>query len=150
MSAPVVTFFEEQNVPLAEDVMRFKHLRHLPVIDDERHLVGLVSHRDLLRAQISTMTGLTDDQRRAREEDLLISSVMTRDIWTVTPDTLASVAGALLADHAFGCLPVVDDDHRLVGIITEHDFLRFAIKALRINDPEAHVRAVTATQLKAA
>jgi CBS domain-containing membrane protein len=146
MSSPVVTFFEEQSLPLADDVMRFKHLRHLPVIDDQRRLVGLVTHRDLLRAQISTMTGLTPDQRRAREEEVTVGQVMTRDVWTVTPDTLASVAGSTLFDHRYGCLPVVDDEHRLVGIITEHDFVRFAIKALRINDPEAHVRAITATQ----
>jgi CBS domain-containing membrane protein len=146
MSSPVVTFFEEQSLPLAEDVMRFKHLRHLPVIDDDRRLVGLVTHRDLLRAQISTMTGLSPEQRRAREEEVTVGQIMTRDVWTVTADTLASVAGSTLFDHQYGCLPVVDADHRLVGIITEHDFLRFAIKALRINDPEAHVRAVTATQ----
>jgi CBS domain-containing membrane protein len=135
MSSPVVTFFEEQTLPLAEDVMRFKHLRHLPVVDDELRLVGLVTHRDLLRAQISTMTGLTDDQRRAREEEVTVRQIMTRDVWTVTPSTLASVAGATLADHQYGCLPVVDHAHRLVGILTEHDFLRFAIKALRMNDP---------------
>jgi CBS-domain-containing membrane protein len=135
MSSPVVTFFEEQTLPLADDVMRFKHLRHLPVVDDELRLVGLVTHRDLLRAQISTMTGLTDDQRRAREEEVTIRQIMTRDVWTVTPNTLASVAGATLADHQYGCLPVVDHAHRLVGILTEHDFLRFAIRALRINDP---------------
>lgn len=140
MSSPVVTFFEEQTLPLVEDVMRFKHVRHLPVIDDDGHLVGLVTHRDLLRAQISTLTGLTAAQRRAREEDVPVRQIMTRDVWTVTPDTLASVAGDTLFDHRFGCLPVVDDAHRLVGILTEHDFLRFAIRALRMNDPEEIVR----------
>jgi len=135
MSSPVVTFFPEQSLPLADDVMRYKHLRHLPVIDDDRRLVGLVTHRDLLRAQISTMTGLTDEQRRAREEDVLVRQIMTRDVWTVTPDTLASVAGLTLLDQTYGCLPVVDYDHRLVGILTEHDYLRVAVKALRIADP---------------
>jgi CBS domain-containing membrane protein len=140
MSSPVVTFFEEQTLPLVEDVMRFKHLRHLPVVDDQRRLVGIVSHRDLLRAQISTMTGLTDDQRRAREEGVRVEQIMIRDVWTVTPDTLASTAGTTLLDHVYGCLPVVDDDHRLVGILTEHDFLKLAIKALRMNDPQADTR----------
>ena len=50
MTAPVVTMFAEQSIPLAEDVMALKHLRHLPVIDDERRVVGLLSHRDLLAA----------------------------------------------------------------------------------------------------
>jgi CBS-domain-containing membrane protein len=45
MSSPVVTFFPEQTLGLADDVMHLRHLRHIPVIDDERHVVGLVSHR---------------------------------------------------------------------------------------------------------
>lgn len=131
MSEPAVTFFPEQTLPLAEDVMRYKHLRHLPVIDDDRRLVGLLTHRDLLAAQISTLSGLTEAQRRARQEDVTVRQVMTRDIWTVAPGALASVAGRTLLDHVYGCLPVVDDEHRLVGIVTERDYLRFAIKTDR-------------------
>jgi CBS domain-containing membrane protein len=119
MKSPVVSLFAEQTVPLAEDIMRFKHIRHLPVIDDEGHLVGLVSHRDLLRA---------------RKPDLRVRDLMTRDVWTVTPDTLASVAGRTLGDHRFGCLPVVDARHVVVGIVTEHDFLTFATKAIAMHD----------------
>jgi len=134
MSTDVVTFFAEQTLPLAEDVMRLKHLRHLPVVDDDGHLVGLVSHRDILRAQISVLTGLTADERRARQEEVKVSRLMTRDVWTVTPETLASHAGQTLLDHKFGCLPVVDRHGVLCGILTERDFLRFAIKTLEIHD----------------
>jgi CBS-domain-containing membrane protein len=134
MSSPVVSLFAEQTLPLADDIMRFKHLRHLPVITEEGRVVGLVSHRDLLRVQISSLTGLTEDQRRARQEDVRIRDVMTRDVWTVQPETLASVAGRTLLDHTFGCLPVVDANHVLVGIVTERDFLKFAIKALELHD----------------
>ena len=143
MTTHVVTFFEEQTLPLAEDVMRFKHIRHLPVVDDIGRLVGLVTHRDLLRAQISSLAGITEEERRARQADVLVSQIMTRDVWTVRVDTLASTAGSLILDHGYGCLPVVDGGHRLVGIVTAHDYLKFAIKSLRMNDPEAHVRAVT-------
>lgn len=136
MTSSVVTFFEEQTLPLAEDVMRFKHLRHLPVIDELGHLVGLVTHRDLLRAQISPLTGLTASERRAREEDIPIRQIMTRDVWTVQPGTLASVAAQTMIDHGYGCMPVVDDARRLLGIVTACDYLQFAIKSLRIADPE--------------
>jgi CBS domain-containing membrane protein len=133
MSAPVVSLFAEQTLPLAEDIMTFKHLRHLPVVDDDRHVVGLVSHRDILRAQISSLTGLTKPQVRARQEDVRVQDLMTRDVWTVTPETLASVAGRTLLDHRFGCLPVVEGRF-LVGILTERDFLRFAIKTIEQHD----------------
>jgi len=134
MTSPVVSLFAEQTLPLAEDIMSFKHIRHLPVVDDERHLLGLVSHRDLLRAQISSLTGLTADERRARQEGVRVHALMTRDVWTVEPTALASAAGRTLLDHRFGCLPVVDTNRRLVGILTERDFLEFAIKAIAMHD----------------
>src|SRR6186997_1415820 len=117
MTSPVVTFFAEQSLPLAEDVMQLKHVRHLPVIDDARRLVGLVSHRDLLAAQISTRTGLTRDERRAVQQEVRGCDVMTRDVWTVRSDVNASIAAAAVFDHKFGCLPVVDEAGVLVGII---------------------------------
>jgi CBS domain-containing protein len=134
MSSPVVTFFAEQTLPLVDDVMRYKHIRHLPVIDDRRHVVGLVSHRDLLAAQISTRSGVARDIARAIQEEVRVAHVMTRDVMTVGPDVNASVAAAALLDHKFGCLPVVDDQGVLVGILTEHDFLRFATKVLETTD----------------
>jgi CBS domain-containing membrane protein len=135
MSTRVVTFFAEQTLPLAEDVMRIHRFRHLPVIDNERRLVGLLTHRDLLRGQISVLTGLSSSERRARQQDVRISQLMTRDVWTVNPETLASRAGQTLLDHKYGCLPVVTQDQVLCGIVTERDFLQFAIKALALHDP---------------
>ena len=130
MTAPVITFFAEQTLPLAEDVMHYKHLRHLPVVDDQGRLVGLISHRDLLRAQISTLSGLTKAERRARQSDVRVSQIMTRDVWTVHPDTEAAIVGKTLLDHRFGCLPVVDSSERLVGIVTERDFIKYALEEL--------------------
>lgn len=134
MTSPVIALFSEQSLPLADDIMRLKHLRHLPVVDDDNRLVGLLSHRDILRSQISALTGLTDEERRARQNDVKISRIMTRDVWTVGPETLASNAGHLLMDHRFGCLPVVDAEERLIGIVTERDYLRFAVKAIELHD----------------
>ena len=134
MTSPVVSLFSEQTLPLAEDIMSFKHIRHLPVTDANRRVVGLVSHRDLLRAQISSLAGLTIEQRRARQDEVHVRELMIRDVWTVTPETLASVAGRTLLDHRFGCLPVTGDEGVLVGIVTERDFLRFAIKAIEQHD----------------
>lgn len=134
MSSPVVAFFAEQCLPLAEDVMEFKHVRHLPVIDESRRVVGLVSHRDLLAAQVSTRSGLTREERRAAQEEVRVDQIMTRDVLTIQPDVNASIAAAALLDHKYGCLPVTDEVGMLVGIITEHDFLRFATQVLESSD----------------
>lgn len=130
MSPSVVSLFAEQTLPLAEDIMRYKHVRHLPVIDDDGRLVGLVSHRDLLRAHVSSLAHLSTELMRERVRDVKVREIMTQDVWTVAPETLASVAGRTLMDHPFGCLPVVDEGRRLIGIVTERDFLRFAMRLL--------------------
>ncbi len=134
MTAPVVALFAEQTLPLAASIMKFKHLRHLPVIDDAGRLVGLVSHRDILRAQVSSLTGPAELDRAFRPQHVHASQIMTRDVWTVTADTLASTAGTMMLEKAFGCVPVVDAAGVLVGIVTEHDYLRFAVKALALHD----------------
>ncbi len=134
MTSPVVTFFAEQTLPLADEIMRLKHFRHLPVVDDAGRLVGLVSHRDLLAAELSTQTGLGRAQRLAIQDDVRVREIMTAEVWTVGPEVRASVAAATLLDHRYGCLPVVDADGVLVGIVTERDFLRFSSKVLETHD----------------
>jgi len=134
MTSPVVSLFAEQTLPLAEDIMQFRHIRHLPVIDEDGRLLGIVSHRDLLRAQLSSLTDLSEERRRALQENVRVRQLMTREVCTVTPDTLASTAGKTLVEHRFGCLPVVDEQDVVVGIVTERDFLRFATKAIELHD----------------
>ena len=133
MTTKLVTLFAEQAMPLAEEIMRFRHIRHLPVVEPSGNLVGLVSHRDILAANTSSLVGLTDEQRRARQGSVLVKDIMTKDMWTVTPQTYAEVAAQTLLDHVYGCLPVVEDG-KLVGILTERDFLKVAILYLRANN----------------
>ena len=136
MTAKVVTFFEEQTLPLAEEVMENKRFRHLPVVGTDGALVGLVTRTDIDRAQISVLVGLNETERRARQADVKISQLMSRGILTVGPGTLASEAAQLLLEHRIGCLPVVDEFGMLRGIITERDFLRFAFKTLAMHDSD--------------
>jgi CBS domain-containing membrane protein len=110
--------------------MRLKHLRHIPVIDETNRLVGVVSHRDILAAQISSLTGITMAARREIQDRTKIAEIMTTDVWTAGPEMTAATAGRLLLDHRFGCLPVVDDAGLLIGIITERDFMTLAVRAL--------------------
>ena len=65
-----------------------------------------------------------------------VRDVMTRDVFTVGPDTSAKYAAEVLAEHGFAALPVVDDDYRLVGIVAEVDLLRDRLPA----DPRLHLR----------
>jgi CBS domain-containing membrane protein len=105
------------------------HIRHLPVVDGENRLVGLLTHRNILGAWLSHgRPDLEEPGRVAREAP--VEMVMERDVLTVDQETTAAQAAALLEEYKFGCLPVVDAHHRVVGIITEADFVELARKFL--------------------
>lgn len=129
MNPDVVCLAENEDVVLATAVMKLRRIRHLPVVRGADELVGLVSHRDLLRAQANFLAQLDRGDEEKRVASVVAGDIMTTDVQTVTPDTPVDEAAMLLVDQKIGCLPVVDDG-RLVGIVTEADFLRWAVGVL--------------------
>ncbi len=105
-----------------DDLLKRHHIRHLPVVEGRR-LVGLVSHRDLIRALARQSSGQAP-------RTLSVEEVMTREVETVAPHASAREAIDRLLENRFGCLPVVDARGELVGIVTESDFLRLARRLL--------------------
>ena|SRR5687768_1461290 len=112
MTREVLTLNEEDNLADLEHGMQRERIRHLPVVDG-RKLVGLITHRDLLRAAAHHVGS-----------SAFAAQLMTREITTVTPETTLGDAARILAENKFGCLPVVGADGDLVGIVTEHDFVK--------------------------
>jgi CBS domain-containing membrane protein len=109
----------------AQEQLERGHIRHLPVVDGENRLVGLLTHRNILGAWLSH--GHPDREGPgAVASEVPVEMVMERDILTVDEQTTAARAAELLEAYKFGCLPVVDRNHVLVGIVTEADFVRFA------------------------
>jgi CBS domain-containing protein len=131
MTREVVTLREEQNLGQVMAGLERFGFRHLPVVDGDK-LVGLVTQRDLLSASVSSLRGSAPRALDASlQENVFIATIMNRDIDTVTPDTPIVEAARRMRDHKFGCLPVVNGpDRKLVGIITESDFLDLAINLL--------------------
>jgi CBS domain-containing membrane protein len=128
MSDVVETLNVGDSLDLAAHLMKAGRIRHLPVVDGKNHLVGLVTHRQLLAAWVSHGNpGREGPHQVARE--VPVEMLMERNVLTVSPDTTAALAAALIESSRFGCLPVVDDGV-LVGIVTEADFVRFARKYL--------------------
>jgi CBS domain-containing protein/gamma-glutamyl:cysteine ligase YbdK (ATP-grasp superfamily) len=122
MSTDLFTAHPDDLVDLAASVMEWRHIRHVPVEDDEGRLVGLVSHRDLLRLLAQGLLS-----RGAKE--VTVKEIMTRDLMTVAPETPTLEALALMRRRKVGCLPVVEND-RLVGIITAYDFLALSAEII--------------------
>lgn len=128
MTRDVITLEAQESLLLAQDIMELGRIRHLPVVDGRR-LVGLVTHRDLLSASLSSLEACAAEDE-SRKSHIFVRDVMRRDVRTVGPDTPAIEAARVMVEHKFGCLPVVDSDHRLVGILSEADFLRLAARLL--------------------
>lgn len=119
MTTDVFTVHPEDVVDLAASLMDWRHIRHVPVEDNEGHLVGLVSHRTLLRL-------VGQGVRGTQRVPAAVKDIMRRDPITVTSQTSTLDAIELMRKHKVGCLPVVDEGMRLVGIITERDLIRVA------------------------
>jgi CBS domain-containing membrane protein len=128
MTSIVETLQVGDSLDLARHLMRVGHLRHLPVVDGAEHLIGLVTHRKLLSAWVSHGDPNSENARAVAAE-IPVEMLMERNVLTVSPDTTAALAAALIESSQIGCLPVVDGG-KLVGILTEADFVRFARKHL--------------------
>jgi CBS domain-containing protein len=120
MTTDLFTVNENDVIDLAVALMDWQHIRHVPVEDNDHRLVGLVTHRILLR--ILLHHGGNDRPTPVRE-------VMERSLITVEPHTPTLEAVRLMKEHKISSLPVVENG-RLVGIITERDLVRISQKLL--------------------
>lgn len=121
MAVDLFTVRPEDILDLAASLMHWRHVRHVPVEDDEGRLIGIVSHRDLIELLATGKAGTS--------VPVLVSDLMKTDLVTITPDTPTLDALALMRERDIGCLPVVKDE-RLVGLVTAHDFLTVSAKLL--------------------
>ena len=119
MSTDLFTVNPDDLIDLAASVMDWRHIRHVPVEDTDGRLVGVVTHRGLLRMMISRADSDT--------KPVTVREIMVKDPVTVSPSTSSLEAMELMRSHRVGCLPVVDGN-QLVGILTSYDFLEATAK----------------------
>jgi len=123
MQEKVVTISAGERLSTVQDIMTLGRVRHMPVVHGGK-LVGVVSERDLLRASLSSLTSVADDQRRAFLHVVEIARVMSSPPIVIDPDSPVEEAALVMAEHKIGCLPVLDGDD-LLGMLTETDLLRY-------------------------
>ncbi len=115
MATDLFTLRPDDLVDLAASVMDWRHIRHVPVDDEQGTLVGLVTHRALLRL-------LSRGTPTQKTDPLTVREIMKTDPVTVSSTTPTLEAMELMRRNKVGCLPIVDDG-QLVGIVTSYDFL---------------------------
>jgi predicted transcriptional regulator len=121
MVKEVATLDVNDELSLANDIMRLGRIRHLPVVDGPR-LAGIISERDLFRTSLAQALGYATKDTRNLMKKLRIKDIMVKEVATVSPEDPVCHAVRLMVEKKIGCLPVVEKD-RLVGLITETDVL---------------------------
>ncbi len=105
------------------NLMDERSIRHAPVVNRDGCLVGLVTQRDLLRNSLKGNVGLPPEAERQARLQITAGEIMSQDVVTARPEQDIREAARIMLDNKFGCLPVVEGN-RLVGIVTESDFVR--------------------------
>jgi CBS domain-containing membrane protein len=122
MSEEVHTVHPDDNLRVLADLFDRYDVRHVPVVDEEGDVVGLVSDRDLLRNVLTDQADVPLSVRQSSMEGTLVESIMTTEVVTLEANASVSRAARVLLEHKFGCVPVTEGS-RLVGIVTQSDFL---------------------------
>ena len=125
MSTDLTTVHPDEALDLVANLMVWERIRYVPVEDAENRLVGLVSYRHLLRVIAKGMV-------EGPTKPVSVRDAMLTQVLTVTPETPTLDAIRLMREHGIGCLPVVKEG-RLVGVLTERDFMNIAAELLEQN-----------------
>ena len=130
MTSEVFVLHATQTLELVRSLMRIKHVRHVPIVEPDNTFVGLMTHRDLLAQTISHLAEVDESEQEYLDRHIHIMNIMKTDVLTSHPEMDVCEAIALLLENKYGCLPVVDNG-KLVGIVTEADFMKLTQKLLR-------------------
>lgn len=113
MSNSPVTVRDDADYDTAFEIMETRDMHHLPVVDAKHEVVGILTRRDLQLAA-----------RHFREAPVEIAEVMHSPVLTTTSGASLSSAARQMMEHHIGCLPVMDGDNHVVGMLTETDLFR--------------------------
>lgn len=129
MTTDIFTLMETDNLALARSVMDLARIRHIPVVKVDMSFIGLLTHRDILSATVSRLAELDNRTQEELDQGVPVMEIMNTNVRTVSRNDSLRDCAALLLKHKFGCLPVLEEG-KLVGIITEADFLNLTISLL--------------------
>lgn len=115
----------------AKHMMEALDIRHIPVVDASRQLLGIVTQRDILAAQESSLHKSALEQEEIQQTPLY--QIMHSSVMNVAPQAGLKESAIYMQKHKVGCLPVVAKGE-LVGIITDSDFVTIAINLLELTE----------------
>jgi len=123
MTREVQVVRRNDELAVADNLMKQGRVRHLPVLDEDGRVCAVVSQRDLFRGALLRALGYGKRAEEAMLRQVPVKEAMSEEVVTTTPTTPIADAARLMIERKVGCLPVVEGG-RLVGIVTETDFVR--------------------------
>lgn len=125
MTTDLFTVRKDDILEFVANLLDWRKIRYLPVEDDQKHLVGLITMRQLLREYSKSV-----DEKKEDKSPQAVSEVMLHNPITIHPEASIMEAMSIMKEKRIGCLPVVKNS-RLVGIITEGNFMEITIRLLK-------------------
>jgi len=136
MTRKVIAIRPETSLLEARGMMDSKHIRHLPVVDADNTVIGVITDRDLRSALPSSFSTCQNDPKEMeRISKLKVGEVMTKNPITISPSNTLEDALLMMHKMNMGALPVVDEAGKLKGIISTRDLIRAFINVLGIEEP---------------
>lgn len=123
MTSDVVTLDRNEKLVVADDVMRLGRIRHLPIVDEQGKLAGIVSQRDLFHSGLMKALGYGSHAQQNVLDMLAVKEAMRDEVVTTAPTTPLVQAAKLMLERKIGCLVVMEGD-KIAGILTEGDFVK--------------------------
>lgn len=136
MTRKVITIDPEADIFKAQELIAENRIRHLPVVDEDNILLGIITDRDIRSAlPYRYFKDSVSEEEKENFTNLRIKDIMSKDLITVSPTYTIQDALLLIQDARVGALPVVDEQKRLKGILSVRDLLRAFINVLGIGEP---------------
>jgi len=122
MTRPVKRLGQNDKLSVADALMRTQRIRHLPVVDEQGRVVGIVSQRDLFFSALVQALGFGSASHDRMLSTILVKEVITDNVVTSTTDALVTAAARVMVERKIGCLLVIEGE-TLIGILSESDIV---------------------------
>ncbi|WP_027964234.1 acetoin utilization AcuB family protein [Halalkalibacillus halophilus] len=134
MSDKIITLHAEDKIEEALVLLNENHIRHIPVVNSDQHVIGILSDRDIRDAAPSVL-------EQNQNQDILknkVSSIMTSPVITVHPLDFIEDVASIFYEHEIACVPVTKNN-QLIGIVTEKDLLYRLIQLTGIHEQSSQI-----------
>ncbi|GEL77178.1 acetoin utilization AcuB family protein [Tenuibacillus multivorans] len=134
MKKEVITLLPNNTIKEALELLNHHHIRHIPIVNEDHNVVGIISDRDIRDAAPSTL-------EEKQNQDILnhnINSIMTSPVITVHPLDFIEEIASVFYEHEIACVPVTKDQ-QLIGIVTEKDLLYTLIQLTGIHEQSSQI-----------